>query len=255
MINFKKIQRDLYSGFVKHSPEILTGLGVAGMITATILAVSATPKAVSLLEEEKAKRKSKKMPVVDVVKTTWKCYVPSAAVTIASASCIIFADRQHTRRNAALATAYTLSEQAFKSYKDKVIESIGEKKEEEIRDKVAKDELLRNPVRNAEVIITGQGETLCFDPISCRYFKADLQQLRRIEAKLNKELYSSMYVSLNDFYSAIGLRPSQMGDDLGWNIDDGTIEFDFSAQLAEDDTPCLVINFFVKPRADYRHLM
>ena len=29
----------------KHSPEILTGIGVAGMITSTILAVKATPKA------------------------------------------------------------------------------------------------------------------------------------------------------------------------------------------------------------------
>ena len=29
----------------KHSPEILTGIGIAGMITTTILAVKATPKA------------------------------------------------------------------------------------------------------------------------------------------------------------------------------------------------------------------
>ena len=40
----------------KHSPEILTGIGIAGMITTTILAVKATPKALSLVkqaEEEK----------------------------------------------------------------------------------------------------------------------------------------------------------------------------------------------------------
>ena len=37
----------------KRSPEILTGLGIAGMITTTVLAVKATPKAISLLEEAK----------------------------------------------------------------------------------------------------------------------------------------------------------------------------------------------------------
>lgn len=37
----------------KHSPEILTGLGIAGMITTTVLAVKATPKALVLIEGKK----------------------------------------------------------------------------------------------------------------------------------------------------------------------------------------------------------
>ena len=37
----------------KHSPEILTGIGIAGMITTTILAVKATPKALTLVEDKK----------------------------------------------------------------------------------------------------------------------------------------------------------------------------------------------------------
>ena len=38
---------------VKHSPEILTGVGLAGMITTTVMAVGATPKALILIEEKK----------------------------------------------------------------------------------------------------------------------------------------------------------------------------------------------------------
>ena len=38
---------------VKHSPEILLGLGIAGMVTTTVLSVRATPKAMALIEEEK----------------------------------------------------------------------------------------------------------------------------------------------------------------------------------------------------------
>ena len=37
----------------KHSPEILTGIGITGMITTTVLAVKATPKALELIEESK----------------------------------------------------------------------------------------------------------------------------------------------------------------------------------------------------------
>ena len=37
----------------KNSPAILTGLGIAGGITTTVLAVKATPKALKLIEESK----------------------------------------------------------------------------------------------------------------------------------------------------------------------------------------------------------
>lgn len=39
----------------KHSPEILTGIGLAGMITSTVLAVKATPKALILIDNYKRK--------------------------------------------------------------------------------------------------------------------------------------------------------------------------------------------------------
>ena len=41
----------------KHSPEILTGIGIAGMVTTVVLAVKATPKALQLIEEKKRLKK------------------------------------------------------------------------------------------------------------------------------------------------------------------------------------------------------
>lgn len=59
-------------GFVsKHSPEILTGLGVASMITSTVFAVKATPKAIKLIEEEE-KRQEKEVNLWEKTKLTWK---------------------------------------------------------------------------------------------------------------------------------------------------------------------------------------
>ena len=252
-MNLKHVVKSVTDATKLHSPEILTGLGIAGMITSTVLAVRATPKALKLIEQEKKKQDCKKLSAKDMIRVTWKCYIPSAATGIASAGCIICALSEANRRYAAIATAYNLSESALREYQEKVIETVGEKKEREIRDAVAEERIRKDPVKNKEVIITGRGETLCYDTISGRYFKFDIEKLRKIETKLNKRLGQEMYISLNEFYYEVGLQAVKLGDDLGWNVDD-EIDFSFSSQLAEDDTPCLVIDYRIAPRYDFRKL-
>ena len=237
----------------KHSPEILTGIGVTGMITSTVLAVSATPKALQLLEE--AKNGDEKLPIKTVIKVAWKPYIPAVITGVLSASCIIGASSINTKRNAALATAYGISERALLRYRDKVIETIGEKKEKEIREKIAQDDVDNNPVRNAQVIITPKGNTLCKDSISGRYFKSDIDTIKKAVNELNRQVISQNYISLNEFYGLIGLDSIKNGDRLGWNIDDGTIEMDYSACLAEDDEPCIVIDYGVAPKYNFDRFM
>ena len=238
----------------KHSPEILIGIGITGMITTTVTAVMATPKALKILEEERENREELIKPV-DVVKLCWRCYVPSVAIGATSIACIIGASAVHTKRNAALATAYSLSESVFRTYKDKVIETIGEKKEKAVKDAVAKDTVEKHPVVNNEVIITDSSNTLCLESISGRYFKCDIDKLRKAENTLNKTMINDMYVSLNDFYYEIGLPGTKMGDELGWSIDKGLIELDFSSQLAENGDPCLVVGYDIPPMYGYQNLL
>lgn len=63
-----------------------------------------------------------------------------------------------------------------------------------------------------------------------------------------------MYVSLNDFYSEIGLDPIKVGNDLGWNIDRGEIDISFSAQVADNDQPCLVVDYTIAPQYGFAKL-
>lgn len=236
---------------VKHGPEILTGIGIAGMVTSTVLAVRATPKAIRLLEEE-ANNKDDSLTVPEKIKTCWKCYIPAAVTGIASTACLIGASSVNSKRNAALAAAYNISTAALTEYKDKVIETVGEKKERAIRDEIAKDKVEKNPVHTKEIIMTGKGKTLCYDGIFGRYFESDIDTIRRALNTINREIiHGDMYVSLNDFYDAIGIGSIPIGNDLGWNIDDGEIEVDFSAQLTEDDRPCIVLTYNVAPRYNY----
>ena len=243
----------------KRSPEILTGLGIAGMISTTVLAVQATPKALDLIARAEDKKfdngHGNKLTVSEKMKVAWKPYIPAAITGIASISCIIGASSVHAKRNAAIAAAYNLSQTALTEYKEKVVETIGEKKEQAIKDKISKDKIKKDPVSKSEVIVTGKGNTLCYDAFNSRYFYSDIDQIKRAINELNRIMLNQMYVSLNDFYDELNLKHSGNGDELGWKLDDGFIEVDFSSQLSDDGRPCLVIEYMVAPRYDYSKLM
>lgn len=255
-LNLSKAVKSAKHALAKRSPEILVGIGIAGMVTTVVLAVKATPKAIVLMEQKKEELNEDELHPIEVVKTAWKCYIPTVAVGCASIACIVGASTVHARRNAALATACSLSQSALNEYRGKVIETFGEKKEQSVRDAVAKEKISQNPVTNKEVFITKRGDMLCYDSISGRYFRSDIETLRRAENTLNRQLINDVYVSLNEFYYEIGLTGTKIGYDLGWNLYDGgngMVELYFSSQLTEDNTPCLVVDYNISPKYDYAH--
>ena len=232
----------------KHSPEILTGIGIAGMITTTVLAVKATPKALMLLEDARYEKGSTLTPA-EKVKAAWKPYVPAVVTGTVSAACLIGANSVHSRRTTALAAAYQLSETALSEYREKVVETLGEKKEKAVREKVSKDRVEKQPISTSEVYITNKGDTLFLDPLSKRYFKSDIELIRKAENKLNKQMLHDIsgYVSLNDFYCEIDLDYTDVGYDIGWNTD-MLIDLDFHAIITDDGRPCLAIDYVNAPR-------
>lgn len=234
------------------SPEILTGIGIAGMITTTVLAVKATPKAMSLIEEKKNEEWTDELSPLEIVKVAWKPYIPAIVTGATSVACIIGASSVNAKRNAALTAAYKLSETALTEYREKVVETIGEKKEQIVRDKVAEERVKKNPVSKNEVIVTGNGKTLCFDPISGRYFMSSIEAIKRAENELNKQLLHDIfgYVSLNDFYDELGLDRTIIGNDLGWNTDQ-LIDVSFSSQLNDNGEPSVVLDFLSTPKYNY----
>lgn len=241
----------------KHSPELLTGIGIAGMITSTILAVKATPKALEMIEEEKEKREpDEPMKTVDYVKVAWKPYIPAAVTGIAATGCLIGASAVNARRNAALLGAYQLSTTAFREYRDKVVETFGEKKEKTVHDAIAKDKVEQNPPSQSQVIVTKKGNTLCYDPLSDRYFRSDIDKIRRVVNDLNYRMTGGMemYISLNEFYEGVGLPEIKLGNQLGWAINKGLIDIHFSAQVTEDDEPCIVVEHLIPPEHGFDKL-
>ena len=253
-LNWKDVAGHLQLSLKKHSPEILTGIGVGGMLTTVVLAVRATPEALRRIENKKRVEKRKDLTVKETVQAAGRCYIPAIITGGMSTACLIGANAVHGRRNAALATACSLAETSLREYRGKVVETIGERKESSILDAIDKERIEKNPPAPSDVAyVEGSGQTLCYDAMFGRYFYSDIETLRQAENKLNRQMstMSEPYISLNEFYMEIGLPTVEIGDSLGWNVDKGMIELRFSSQLANGRTPCLVMSYAIAPEYNY----
>lgn len=250
----------------KHSPGILTGLGIAGMVLTTVLAIKATPKAVNIIEKEQkhkykelqnnptdeclSDRKMRLTPI-EVIKVTWKCYLPSAVTCATSIVCLAGANTVSVRHNAALTAAYKLSETALHEYKDAVVETVGEDEEKNIRQHMNEKRLSKDVSDDLIIESTCNGTTKCYDVISGRYFYCDIEHIRKSENTINRQLLDDMFVSLNELYDEIGLTHNKMGNLLGWDVDDGLIKILFSSKIDDHGEPCIVVDYEFMPKSKY----
>lgn len=246
-MKLKALANALLVGAKKHSPEILIGLGITGAASSVIFAVKATPKAMILLDQKKQELGVEKLEAKEIIKTAAPVYIPTAVSFGVSVACIIGASSMNARRNAALTAAYTMSESALRTYRDKVLETVGEGKEREIRQAVAIEQQQKTPETQTLVVNGSAGQLKCFDSLSGRYFAATKNQVEKAVNDFNRQLRDDMRMSLNEWYDMIGLDQNKLGDMLGWDIDRGYIETCYASRLDEEGMPCLVVNYVEPP--------
>ena len=224
----------------------LTAMGVAGVVTTAYLTGRASFKAAQLLSDE-----SPEMSLKDKVKEVWPLYIPAVSVGATTITSIVMANHAASKKVAALAVASGISDRALQEYKAKVVEKIGERKEMGIRDEIAQDRVAKAPLTN-EVLVIADGDVLCFDMMTGRYFKSSMEKIR-VENKINYELVNHMYTSLSSFYDEIGIPPTPYSDTVGWNSNE-RLEVEFSTVMSPDNRPCIAIDFSVPPFAEYARL-
>lgn len=246
-MNIKTMAKSVWAGAKKHSPEILIGMGIAGAASSVIFAVKATPKAMILLEEKRQELGVEKLEAKEIIKTAAPVYIPTAVSFGVSVACIVGASSVNARRNAALTAAYTLSESTLRTYRDKVLETVGEDKEREIRQKAAIEQQQKTPEPQTLVVSSAAGQLKCFDSLSGRYFVSTKNEIDKAVNEFNRQLRDDMRISLNDWYDLIGLDTNKLGDMLGWDIERGYVETCYASRLDEDGLPCLVVNYVEPP--------
>lgn len=255
----------------KRSPEILTGVGLVGMVATTVLAVKATPKALRLIEEEQKRQNDERyleakekgydayaqvsaLKPIETIKIAWKPYIPAAITGVLSIGCIVGASSVSARRQAALYSAYKLSETAFSEYKDKVAETVSEKKVKEIKQKIAEDKVEKatEPDSKTKVIMSEDGDTWFIDPYSNTQFRSSKNKIDAAANKVSRSMVcGDMCASLSEFYDELGLDHTATSDDLGWHIDKGVIEPDYSDAVVKDGKAYVVMDFLVRPEYGY----
>ncbi len=236
---------------VKHEPDILMGMGLAGIVGSMALLVKSTVDAVYRVNLRKIELNKERLTKKEVFKTVWKCYIPPAIMIAASVPCVIMGNRVLTKRNAALAAAYTISETALQEYQNKTKEIVGEKKEQQIREATSK-ELVEKSYKKGSTIITGNGDSLFYDELSGRYFKSTWNKVLKSANELNaKAISGSDVITINDWFQEIGLDPVDLGEERGWSVykdgQKGLISISLTSMLTPDDIPCACIHYETRP--------
>lgn len=229
--------------FVKrNSATILTCVGAVGVAATTVMAIKATPKAVTLLDEAK-KEKGEALTKFEVVKVAGPVYIPTVVTGVATLACIFGANVLNKRQQASLVSAYALLDKSYKAHKDKIEDLYGEGANAKVREEIAKD------VYKEEAITVNDDEILFYDDFSGRYFNSTIEAVQQAEYNINRDLNQFEVVSVNDFYKMLGLEPMHGGDMVGWSTDGNHmaywttwIDFTHETVTLEDGLECKIIS-------------
>ena len=249
---------------VDNSPLILTVVGVTGTITTALLSVKGTIKAVRIIDQERIDReylqnvpdprvygvRELDLTRREMFKLVWKEYIPPVGVGVLTVVAIVGANQIGTRRAAALAAAYSMSEHAFTEYRDKVVEKMGLTKEKGVRDDLAQERVNKNPMGDKQIIIAGSGDVICHEAFTGRYFNSSMEELKSAQNAINYQINNNVYASLSDLYDRLGLKHTSESNEVGWNSDK-LLEMQFSTVLNDKGQPCLSFDYQVVPIRNY----
>lgn len=219
-----------------NSPAYLAGLAISGVVGTAYLAGKAGFRTARRLSEE-----APDSSIQEKAKMTWTFYIPAALVGVGTVACVVGATKIGYRRTAALTAAYSLSERAFSEYKEAVVEKLGERKEQTIRDGLAQDKV-KATAPSREIVLYGAGSVLCCELHTGRFFLCDMDVLKKSQNEINAKLIRDDYAYLADFHHMIGITQTQGAYDFGWKSDK-LLELEFSTVLADETRPCLAFGY------------
>ena len=237
------------------NPKLLVSIGVAGFVTTAVLTGKATIKANELINEKKDELHVDKLEPKELIKTTYKCFIPPMVSGILSTACILGANSMHAKRTAALATAYQVAQVGINEYKDSVVELIGEEKEKEIVKRTVEKKVPKIEAEkpSSDVELNKNDLVLCYDVFAGRGFYSNKNKIMAAVNEVNSRIYHENSASLNYFYECAGAKPSKLGELMGWNTSFRRINVDIYGDVTKEGVPYLAVEFTHNslPQYDY----
>ena len=236
-----------------NAPTILTASACAGTIATVILTAKSTTLAIEKIADycEDNLRSPEDLSWKEKFAVSYRVYIPPAITGVCTLVSIIASNRIQYARGAAFALAYSGSEAAFKRYREAVADVVKPKDREAIKARVAEKSVQSagEPFPGT-ILVASSGNVLCYDIFSGRYFKSDIETIRRVENNINGQLNLECYASLNEFYNGLGIPPIAAGELVGWS-EPNSLSVEFGSQLTEKGEPVLTIDFLVSPKENY----
>ena len=249
MKTYKKVELKA----IKHSPEILAGVGVVGVVGSLVMACKATTKLSDILEDSKeqldkikevaadpayeekyTQDDAKKDTTITYVQTAMKVtklYAPSVILCASSLGCLLASNNILKKRNAALSAAYMTVDKSFKEYRKRVADRFGEEVEKEIRYNIKAEEITKvdengNEVTETVKVMDGTDDPNSYSDYarffdeSCAAWQNDAEYnltfLKAQQQYANDLLKARGRLFLNEVYRMLGIDETKAGQVVGW---------------------------------------
>lgn len=221
------------------------------MVTTSVMAVKATPKALLLLEEAK-KQKGEKLTNLEKVKVAGPAYIPAALVGVSTIACIFGANALSKHQQASLMSAYAMLDTSYKEYRAKVKDLYGDDADTEVRNDIAKDKYEEADIQRVD------GFDLFYDEFSGRFFKSTLAEVQRAEYEINRDLNLRDWATINEFYDYLKIPHVDAGDIIGWSTPmngemywQTWVDFSNVKMVDDDGLEYYIVRMFQEPMPDF----
>lgn len=240
----------------KHSPVILFGAGVIGVVGTVVLASRATLKLEEVLQDaddqlnkaltlehayhsEADLNRDILLIKVKTAARISKLYAPAFVVGTLSIAALTGAHVTLTRRNLALTAAYAGLDKAFRDYRGRIVEALGADKERELRYDLVDTEIeTSTPDGTVTRIVKARGPrgysqyAMLFDENNKNWSPERMQNsyfIQCMQEWANHQLRARGHMFLNEVYDLLGLPRTRAGCIVGWlygsGHGDGYIDF------------------------------
>lgn len=257
----------------KNAPMLLMIAGIGGLAATVISAIKATPLAIDKMDDEIARRyeegeieyedlpmsvnksdmayRFEELGPKQIVKSCWKCYVPTVILGALSISAFIGSYKVSTARLTAMTAMYEFTANAYDRYRRNVAKV--SPKTDAKATKASRDEKVKEISESKFEGVT-EGKEVCIDLFTGNVFYSTREDVLAAVSKMKDRFLSGeMFISLNEFYDEVDANHVEVGDDVGWTPET-YLDVQFDSTL-RNGKPCLTIGYFANPRFDYRDIM